>query len=62
MWKKVFKTDKKINNPIGIQANNMKVYKEANLGTGEVYTHQTNMNFSIIPPIVQLEETCFENN
>ena len=40
----------------------MKVYKEANLGTGEVYTHQTNMNFSIIPPIVQLEETYFENN
>ena len=40
----------------------MKVYKEANLGTGEVYTHQTDMNFSIIPPIVQLEETCFENN
>lgn len=41
----------------------MKIYKEANLGKGEVYTHQTNMNFSIIPPIAWLEETClFENN
>ena len=39
----------------------MKFYKEANLG--EVYTHQTNMNFSIMPPIAWLEETClFENN
>lgn len=35
-------------NPIAKWANNSKISKEANLGAGEFYTHQTNMNLSSI--------------
>lgn len=49
--KKSLKLTKKIHNPT------IKIYK-ANLGTGEVYIHETSMNLSRIPSSTGLEETC----